>query len=89
MQVLYGIGDASTPNRVIRYLTATQMTSADWPYVVVMQIGLMTVSDNTPLDATGRDYILLDKDIESTATADGRARQVFTQTIALRSQLSG
>ncbi|MGB2271586.1 MAG: PilW family protein [Pseudomonadales bacterium] len=89
MQVLYGVGDASTPNRVIRYLTASQMTSADWPYVVVMQIGLMTVSDNTPLDATGRAYTLLDKTIEASATADGRARQVFTQTIALRSQLSG
>ena len=89
MQVLYGVGNASTPNRATRYLTATQMTSADWPYVVAMQIGLMTLSDNTPLDRTGRDYILLDKDIDSTATADGRARQVFTQTIAIRSQLSG
>jgi len=89
MQVLYGVGNASTPNRATRYLTATQMTSADWPYVVAMQIGLMTVSDNTPLDRIGRDYILLDKDIDSTDTADGRARQVFTQTIAIRSQLSG
>jgi len=89
MQVLYGVGNASTPNRATRYLTATQMTSADWPYVVAMQIGLMTLSDNTPLDRTGRDYILLDKAIDSTATADGRARQVFTQTIAIRSQLSG
>jgi type IV pilus assembly protein PilW len=89
MQVLYGVGNASTPNRATRYLTATQMTSADWPYVVAMQIGLMTLSDNTPLDRTGRDYILLDKAINSTATADGRARQVFTQTIAIRSQLSG
>ena len=89
MQVLYGVGNASTPNRATRYLTATQMTSADWPYVVAMQIGLMTLSDNTPLDRMGRDYILLDKDIDSTATADGRARQVFTQTIAIRSQLSG
>ena len=89
MQVLYGVGNASTPNRATRYLTATQMTSADWPYVVAMQIGLMTLSDNTPLDRTGRDYILLDKAIDSTVTADGRARQVFTQTIAIRSQLSG
>jgi len=89
MQVLYGVGNASTPNRATRYLTATQMTSADWPYVVAMQIGLMTLSDNTPLDRMGRDYILLDKAINSTATADGRARQVFTQTIAIRSQLSG
>jgi type IV pilus assembly protein PilW len=88
MQVLYGVGDEDERNRVTRYLTATQMTNADWPFVVTVQIGLMTVSDNTPLSATGRAFTLLDKNISVSATADGRARQVFTQTISVRSQLS-
>lgn len=87
LQVLYGVGDASTTKRVLRYLTASQMTSTDWPYVVAVRLGMLTRSDNTPLDTTGKSYTLLDKTIDATATADGRARQVFTQTIALRSQL--
>ncbi len=87
LQVLYGVGNASTTKRVLRYLTATQMTSTDWPYVVTVRLGMLTRSDNTPLDTTGKSYTLLDKTIDATATADGRARQVFTQTIALRSQL--
>lgn len=89
MQVLYGVGDASTSNRVLRYLTATQMTAADWPYVVSMGVGLLTRSDNSPLAATGSALTLLDKTISASDNADGRARQVFMQTISLRSQLSG
>ena len=89
MQVLYGVGDATTSNRVLRYLTASQMTATDWPFVVSIRVGMMTRSDNSPLDTTGSQYTVLDKTIDAANTGDGRARQVFTQTVSLRSQLSG
>ena len=89
MQVLYGISGAIESRDVVDYVPAgTLGTSVDlWKRVVSVRVGLMTISDSTALDRTSKAYALLDKNI--TGPADGRVRQVYTKTIAIRSKMNG
>ncbi|RZV48943.1 MAG: hypothetical protein EX270_13405 [Pseudomonadales bacterium] len=85
MQVQYGI--ATDPNNrfaVDQYVTAG--LGMDWTQVMTVRIGILAVSDNEPLDNDQQEYDILD--VDDLQFSDGKARQVFTQTIALRGNLS-
>lgn len=87
MQVLYGIGGLPDDRfRVQKYIAANTVTADEWYDVMTIRVGLMSISDNQPLETTAKSYTLLDKQIDD--VSDGRARQTFTKTIALRSNLS-
>jgi len=89
MQLLFGVatnpGGASETRYIIdNYQIADNVV--DWSQVMTVRVGLLAASDNTALDKAPKAYTLLDKDIP--AISDGKSRQVFTQTIALRGNLS-
>lgn len=87
MQVLYGIGGEPDDRfRVQKYVAANAVAADEWYDVMTVRVGLMSISDNQPLADTAKSYTLLDKQIDD--VSDGRARQTFTKTIALRSNLS-
>ena len=72
---------------MLRNLNAAAVTAASqWPRVMTTRVGLLAVSDNASLDRDSQTFTLLDAPAAS--FNDGRARQVFTQTIALRGNLS-
>lgn len=85
MKVLYGVAGATLPAVAVKYVDAASMTTADWADVVTVRLALLTVSDNSPLDADNHDYQLLGETV--TKGSDRKARQVFTQTVALRNRL--
>lgn len=85
MKVIYGVSDDTPPFRPIKYVDSASMGVDDWPNVVAVRLGLLTISDNTPLDRVDTTFSLLGTDVD--AGADGRARRVFTQTITLRNRL--
>lgn len=89
MQLMFGVatnpdGDAETRYIIDNYQAAANVV--DWSQVMTVRIGLLAASDNNALDKAPKAYTLLDKDIP--AISDGKSRQVFTQTIALRGNLS-
>ena len=87
MQVLYGLGgDPSDRFRAQRYVSAGAVPADGWREVMTVRVGLLAVSENEPLDRASLNFTVLDKDLGG--IADGKSRQVFTQTIALRSNLS-
>ncbi len=84
MQVLFGVATAgSGPNKYIvdQYTNAP----ANWSQVMTVKVALLATSDNEGLDSSSKTYNILD--VQDTFS-DGKARQVFTQTIALRGNLS-
>ena len=86
-QVLYGVaGGAPSSYQVTRYVAEGAMTNADWPNIVSIRIGVIARSDSTPLDDSVQNLTLLDN--AQVAFNDGRSRQMFTKTIALRNILS-
>lgn len=87
MQVLYGISGASESRDVTSYVTAAALDVDSWKQVVSVRIGLMTVSDNAPLDQSSKTYQLLDKG--NITTSDGNVRQVYVKTITIRSRMNG
>ncbi|MBT8148814.1 MAG: PilW family protein [Gammaproteobacteria bacterium] len=85
MQVQYGV--ATDPNQrfiVTQYVPGPDVT--DWTQVMTVRVAILAVSDNQPLDRDQQQYDLLDE--QDVTFSDGKARQVFTQTIALRGNLS-
>jgi len=85
MQLQYGI--ATDPDQrfiVTTYVPGPDVT--DWTQVMTVRVAILAVSDNQPLDRSQQDYDLLDE--QDISFSDGKARQVFTQTIALRGNLS-
>jgi len=69
---------------VTQYVTGGDVV--DWTRVMTVRVAILAVSDNEPLDRSAQQYDLLDE--EGLSFSDGKARQVFTQTIALRGNLS-
>ena len=53
---------------------------------MTVRVAILAVSDNQPPDRSQQDYDLLDE--QDISFSDGKARQGFTQTIALRGNLS-
>ncbi len=91
MQLQYGVassGAANSSNRfqVEGYFTASAMPADAWPRVVALRVGLLASSTLRALDDAEQSIDLLDH--KNLRFDDGRARQVFTQTIALRGNLS-
>lgn len=90
MQVLYGV--ATDPNdrfTVTQYVHANNV--ADWSQVMTVRFAILAVSDDTALEIDDQDaeYALLDEEQISVDAGDtGKARQVFSQTVALRGNLS-
>ena len=85
MKVIYGVSDPNPPFRPVKYVESADMAADDWPNVVAVRLGFLTVSDNSPLERSDITYNLLGTDVD--AGADGRARRVFTQTVTLRNRL--
>ncbi|BEP49290.1 PilW family protein [Variovorax sp. V116] len=75
--VMYGIGDAGT-ERVVRYVTATNVTSFDQVRTVRVCLQLAGTSRSNP----GGSYV--DCDGSSRTSSDGRLRRVYTAVFALR-----
>lgn len=85
MQVLYGVAtDPAQRFTVTQYVAGNNVT--DWTQIMTVRVAILAVSDNEPLDDDQQQYDLLD--VQDIAFSDGKARQVFTQTIALRGNLS-
>jgi type IV pilus assembly protein PilW len=84
MQILYGINtdtNDSTPNR---YVTSDQV--ADWATVTAVRVMLLARSpDTVSMGGTAQTYRF--NGVNYTVT-DGRLRQVFSSTIALRNRLN-
>lgn len=84
MQIVYGVDtDADgTPNA---YLTANDVTAANWARVVSVRISLLarTIDDNLSASAVPYDY----NGISDITPGDRRLRRAFTTTIALRNRL--
>lgn len=77
MQVLYGVQDGP----VYRNLRADQVT--DWTNIDSVSVALLASTGNTVVGvAREADYTLLDQTVAP--SADGKPRQVITQTIQLR-----
>ncbi len=87
IQLLYGVNtDAMNAYQASEYMDAGAVTAANaWKDVVAVKVALLSASDGAPmLNETLGPYTLLDR---TTATyTDGKARQVFTQTIRLRNK---
>lgn len=81
MQITYGVDNDTdgTPNY---YISANDVSNADWPMVVSVRINLTarTIDDN--LAAQTRNYTF-----NGAATSDRRLQRVFTTTIAIRNRL--
>ncbi|CAN7443448.1 PilW family protein [Variovorax paradoxus] len=75
--VMYGIGDAGT-ERVVRYVTATNVASFDQVRTVRVCLQLAGTSRSNP----GGSYV--DCDGSSRTSSDGRLRRVYTAVFALR-----
>jgi len=75
--VMYGIGDAGT-ERVVRYVTATNVASFDQVRTVRVCLQLAGASRSNP----GGSYV--DCDGSSRTSSDGRLRRVYTAVFALR-----
>lgn len=89
MQLQFGVatnpsGDPETRYIINNYQNAADI--ADWSQVMTVRVALLAASDNSALDKTSKSYTVLDKAAQS--FSDGKSRQVFTQTIALRGNLS-
>lgn len=81
MQVVYGVNDSSGTS----FLNASDMTADNWVNVSAIRIAMLGVSENKPLDsAGGREHFMLSTTVDD--VGDGRLRQVFYQTIALRNR---
>ena len=79
MQIVYGVDTVAGTS----FLNAASMTATDWASVSSVRVALLTASDNTPLDRQANsEFRLLDQ--PRTVNNDGKMRQVFDQTIALR-----
>jgi len=85
MQILYGTDD-DEDNVANRYLTATEVTTADaWDNIVSVRIALLARSLNTAGVAENRSYSLLDA--PGIDRNDALAHRVFTTTIPIRNRI--
>ncbi len=82
MQILYAVNGAGGN---VSFKSASSVSAGEWASVSSVRLALLTASDNQPLDRdSDNTYQLLDT--EQTDADDGRVRQVFYQTIALRNR---
>jgi len=83
IQIIYSV---KRVDNQLDFLTAENMTAADWPAVAAFRMALLSSSDNQPLVRNiTKEHQLLD--VERDDLGDGRVRQAFYQTIALRNRL--
>ena len=80
MQIIYAVREVGG----ISFKPASEL-AGQWTDVTSVRVALLAVSDNKPLDReSDNSYQLFDQD--RTDPEDGRIRQVFYQTIALRNR---
>lgn len=66
-----------------KFVNADDMTVDDWEDVVSVKVAMLASSDSTPLEhSVAQTYDVLDN--ATVNYQDGKARQIFTQTISLR-----
>lgn len=79
MEVVYGVDTFGATS----FQNASAMNASDWASVRSVRVALLAASNNTPLNkGIDRRFDLLDR--STRIDGDGKARQVFYQTIALR-----
>ncbi len=85
MKVLYGLGnpEVEIADRFLpaQYKDSASMTTDDWKNVSAVRLGLLAASENASL-VDGE--VTLDFLGEQITPSDGKARQVFSQTIDIR-----
>ncbi|MGI9284601.1 MAG: PilW family protein [Pseudomonadales bacterium] len=66
-----------------KFVNADDMTADDWEDVVSIKVAMLASSDGAPLEhSVAQTYDVLDN--ATVSYQDGKARQIFTQTISLR-----
>ena len=66
-----------------KFVNADDMSADDWENVVSIKVAMLSSSADTPLDkSVAQTYDVLDN--ATVSYQDGKARQIFTQTISLR-----
>jgi type IV pilus assembly protein PilW len=84
MQITYGVNNnGNVPPAASQYMTADAVTTANWPNVVSVRIGLLVQSPEDNLVDTPQTYTF---NSVTTTPADRRLRHVFTSTISLRNR---
>lgn len=96
MQIQYGLSVNANPTPTNKFIVnqyvnaeaidASAADDIDWSNVLTVRVGLLAASDDESLGAESQTYTLLDAN--SVTFTDGKARKEFTQTIALRGNLS-
>lgn len=87
MKLSYGVSYNGTQT-IDRYLTADQLTSADWQKVIAVQVCLVVRSASDNLATAKQTYMDCDGNTSVTAT-DKRLRSVFKTTVTIRSRAVG
>lgn len=89
MQVLYGFSQAAPAGdgqSVNNWLTADQVPADGWQQVIAVRLALgLRSPERADLDQTDIEYDLAGANI--TVTGDGRVRQPFSTTVALRNRV--
>ena len=89
MQVLYGYSEAAPTGdgqSVNNWLTADQVPANGWQQVIAVRLGLSVRSpERADFDQTDIEYDLAGANI--TVSGDGRVRQPFSTTVALRNRV--
>jgi len=92
MQVRYGLtgdatqGPAGSGYHLLGYYSASEINDDEWYRVVSVQIGLLASSGMQVLGKQEKKVTLLDE--SELSFDDGRARQVFVQTVAIRGMVA-
>lgn len=87
MKLTYGVSYSGTQT-IDRYLTANQLTSADWQKVIAVQVCLVVRSATDNVATAKQTYVDCDGTTSVTAT-DKRLRSVFKTTVTIRSRAVG
>lgn len=84
IRILYGVDtDSDTHRSVNKYVTSTDLSSAEWSQVVSVKVAVLlrTLKEVAQVSAS-QDYSLLD--ISYTTATDRYVRQLYSTTISLR-----
>ena len=88
MQLLYAVSRINGQQKTYGYVNASQMELSDWENVKGVKLGLLTQSDNSPLEGASDAILLLDTMVDISGLDNGHVYQTYIQTIALRNQVS-
>lgn len=96
LQVLYGVSDGDTADANIRFVSAADISTAQWSRVEAIRVGVLVSDDQSVMEADdAKVYDLPGLQVSPTGTADAaavypndrRLRSVFASTINIRNDI--